>query len=84
VRKQSESKRNYDSLAVNERLLVSGLLEQFDAAANRRDRDRMISMLRRVELSLGYAAKWVDALLEDQTLYRHWTDGDQPIRRSNR
>ncbi len=33
----------------------------------------MISMLRRVDLPKSYACRWVDTLLEDQNLYRHWT-----------
>jgi hypothetical protein len=61
--------KDYKGLTVNERLVVSGLLDRFDAAARARNRERMISMLKRVALSDSYANQWVDALLGDQTFF---------------
>jgi hypothetical protein len=67
--KKIENKQSFDGLTVNERLMVSGLLDKFDAAARKRNRERMISMLLRVALPKQYAAKWVDTLLGDQTFF---------------
>jgi hypothetical protein len=65
------AKQDYSGLTVNERLCVSGLLERFDAAARRRNRERMIAMLKRVALPEKYAAQWVDTLLGDQNFF-YW------------
>ena len=70
MNKKSEAK-NYNGLTVNERLHLAGLLKRFDAAARGRNRDQMIALLRRVALPPNYAAKWVDAMLGDQTFFYH-------------
>jgi hypothetical protein len=67
--KKSETKKDYTGLTVNERLMVSGLLSKFDAAARKRNRESMIAMLRKVALPEQYAAKWVDTLLGDSTFF---------------
>lgn len=41
---------NLASMTVNERLYVAGLLDEFDRARRRRDRDRLVELLRRVEV----------------------------------
>jgi hypothetical protein len=69
--KKVDAKIDYRGLTVNERLHVSGLLEQFDAAAHARNRARMIAMLKRVSLPETYAVQWVDTLLGDQTFFYH-------------
>jgi hypothetical protein len=55
-------------MTVNERLFTAGLLELFDAA-RRRDRDGLITLLRRVALSETEAAAATDALLAKPSLY---------------
>jgi hypothetical protein len=54
---------NFAGMTVNERLFTAELLELFDAAARRRDRDGLITLLRRVALSETEAAATADALL---------------------
>jgi hypothetical protein len=63
--------QDYVGLTVNERLVVSGLLDQFDAAARRRNRDAMILMLGQLALTPKYAATWVDTLLGDTKFFYH-------------
>jgi hypothetical protein len=58
----------YAGMTTNERLLVAGLLDAFDAAARARDRARMIEILGRVEL--GDQADWIaDTILADPQRY---------------
>jgi hypothetical protein len=52
-------------MTVNERLFTRGLFERFDAAARRRDRNEMLSLLREVELSEVDAGGCVNAILAD-------------------
>jgi hypothetical protein len=66
---KSETKKDFSGLTVNERLHIAGLLKRFDVAARRRNRVTMISLLKRVSLPENYAAKWVDAMLGDQTFF---------------
>lgn len=61
--KKSAAKQNYNGMTVKERLFASGLLERFGAAARRRNRRGMITMLKRLAVSEKYAAQWVDTLL---------------------
>jgi hypothetical protein len=69
MNRKSEARKDYNGLTVNERLHIAGLLKRFDAAARRRNRNNMIAMLKQVALPENYAAKWVDALLGDQTFF---------------
>ena len=69
MNKKSASKKNYRGLTVNERLMVSGLLDQFSVAARKRNRQAMIAMLRKLALPEQYATHWVDTLLGDQTFF---------------
>jgi hypothetical protein len=50
-------------MTVNERLYVKGLLTAWDAAVSRKDRDAMIEILGRVELS-DQAASIADSVLK--------------------
>jgi hypothetical protein len=56
-------------MTVNERLYVAGLLAAWEAAANSRNRDRMIELLCDVELSSSEAEKIADAVLADPKRY---------------
>ena len=61
-----------EPMSVNERLLVSGLLDKFEAAVRLGNRKRMVALLRRVDLSESQAALWMNTLLEDQKSLRLW------------
>jgi len=56
-------------MTVNERLVVSGLMDEFDAAVRRRDRDAMIAILRKVALTEKGAAETAGAILADPSYY---------------
>jgi hypothetical protein len=47
----SEPQPDFDAMTVNERLFVAGLIDEFDAAARRRDRETMIELLARVAVA---------------------------------
>jgi hypothetical protein len=55
----------YEGMTVNERLFNAGILAQFDEAARRRDRARLVELLRQVELSQSEAEWSVDTLLAE-------------------
>ena len=57
----------YVAMTVNERLVVAGLLEEFERAAVARDRDRMIHILERVDLAA--ADECADAILGNPGFY---------------
>lgn len=56
-------------MTVNERLFVSGLMDEFDAAARRRERDTMISILVKVALTQKGAAQTAHTILADPSHY---------------
>jgi len=66
---KNEITESYSGMTVNERLFVSKLMDDFDAAARRRDRAQMISILVRVELSQEAASCSVDSLLATPQKY---------------
>ena len=41
----------YSGMTVNERLFVSGLIDKFDKAVNKRDAEKIRSILKKVELT---------------------------------
>ena len=41
----------YKGMTVNERLYISGLMDQFDDAVKKKDLDKVISILKAVELN---------------------------------
>ncbi len=43
--------KKYKGMAVNERLYVSGLLNEFDIAVKEKNVDRIVSILKQVELT---------------------------------
>ena len=59
----------YAGMTVNERLASAGLLDSWDAAAKRRDRDEMIRVLESVELEPTEAARTVDLVLANPRKY---------------
>jgi hypothetical protein len=66
---EQEQPQSYGGMTVNERLFVSKLMDDFDAAARRRDREQMISILVRVDLSEEGASWSVDAILATPQKY---------------
>ena len=56
-------------MTLNERLFVSGLMDQFDAAAGRRDRDARIDILMKVALTPKGAAWTADKILANPGHY---------------
>lgn len=68
----SDAKPNFAGMTTNERLFVAGLLESFDDAALRNDREGMISLLQQVAFSEADAADCVDQILAHPEVYlRH-------------
>ena len=64
------SKGKYAGMTVNERLVASGLMQQFEAALRARDRARIIAVLTRVELAEADAAFTADTVLGNPKRYR--------------
>jgi hypothetical protein len=54
---------DYHGMTVNERLLVAGLIDQFDGAARSRDRHAMLALLGEVGLSASMCAQTVERIL---------------------
>ncbi len=63
------SRSDYAGMTVNERLFVSGLTREFDIAARVRDRDTMIVILMKVELTQTGAAQTTDTILANPSHY---------------
>ena len=59
----------YGGMTTNERLFVAGLLDQVDHAARLRDKERMIRILRQVEISETNAGTIVEAVLAEPKRY---------------
>ena len=59
------ARSRYGAMTVNERLFVAGLIEQFDSAAEARDRERLIEILKLVEFTQEEAESIVTGLLAD-------------------
>ena len=68
----ANEKPDFAGMTTNERLFVAGLLQTWDEAATRRDREGMIRLLQRVEVSNADAANIVDQTLAHPEIYlRH-------------
>jgi hypothetical protein len=61
--------RDYSGMTANERFFASGLVGEFDAAARRRDRETMISILVRVGFPEKDAASSLDTMLANPGRY---------------
>jgi hypothetical protein len=62
-------RERYRGMTVNERLVVAGLLEQFDAATRRRDRAAMMALLAQVDLDPEQAALTTETVLANPKRY---------------
>jgi hypothetical protein len=60
---------DYSAMTVNERLVASGLMDEFDAALRARDRTRIMAVLERVALSKEDAAFTADTILGNPKRY---------------
>lgn len=65
----NDSRPRYGGMTVNERLVVAGVMDQFDAAIRRRDRTAAIAVLTELDMSHASAASTVDATLSDPSKY---------------
>ena len=63
-----KSESDYCSMTVNERLFAAGLISDWDNAVQSRNRERMIELLGKVDLSL-HAEKISDAILANPQFY---------------
>lgn len=63
------SRPNFSGMTVNERLAVAGLSSEFDSAITAGDRQRAISVLRRVAMDENSAAFTVDTTLANPAKY---------------
>jgi hypothetical protein len=62
-------KADYSAMTVNERLSVAGLHDQYDAAAESRNRETMIRILTQVDIPPEQAAWIADTVLADPGRY---------------
>ena len=60
---------DFGGMTVNERLVVAGLLEEFDLAIDSGDRKRAIELLVQVSMNEVSAAETVDMVLGNPTKY---------------
>jgi hypothetical protein len=61
------NKPDFSGMTVNERLITAGIMDQWDDAVRRRDRGRMIELLKQVEVP---SADWTaDTVLADPQKY---------------
>jgi len=59
----------HGGMTINERLAELGLFEEWDRAVADRDRERMIKVMLKVELSEKQAESTVDTILANPTKY---------------
>lgn len=65
----AESRDRFTGMTVNERLVVAGLVDEFDSAAHARDRVRLCAVLRRVAFSAEEAESIADSVLGNPARY---------------
>lgn len=66
----TESDRaSFGGMTVNERLIVAGILDQFDDAVRRRDQKAMLAYLRRVAMTDSQAVETTDTILANPSSY---------------
>lgn len=62
-------KSRYTDKTVNERLVEANLLKEFDQAAHQRDREQMLVILQKVEMTYDQAVYTTDIILANPTRY---------------
>lgn len=63
------SEKKYSGMTVNERLYEAGLLDDFYRAANRKDKNEMVTLLMSVELERPQAEETTDTILKNPAFY---------------
>ncbi len=63
------TEENYAGMTVNERLYAAGLVDEFDAAVERGDKDEVVRLLQAVHLSARGAQETADALFANPARY---------------
>jgi hypothetical protein len=66
---ESGAESNYSGRTINERLFVAGLLDEFAAAAEKRDRGRMIELLQAVAFKREGADQIANVVLANPGKY---------------
>jgi len=61
--------KKYAGMTVNERLIHSGLMDQFDAAILARNKSESISILQQTELPMNAATETVTVILKNPSMY---------------
>ncbi len=64
-----ENDRNYSGMTVNERLLVSGLMGQFDIAMKDRNKNQIIEILKKIDFEEKAAEQFVNTIFENPEKY---------------
>ena len=59
----------FSGMTINERLYEGSVMDDFDEVAKMRDRQKMIALLRQVELSQEQAVLTTDAILANPKKY---------------
>ncbi|MDG2286452.1 MAG: hypothetical protein P8N43_13130 [Alphaproteobacteria bacterium] len=59
----------FAGMTVNERLFHAGVMDQFDAAIDARNKDDAISILQQTELPIEAATETVTAILNNPEMY---------------
>jgi hypothetical protein len=59
----------YAGMTVNERLVVAGLLDDFEGAVRRWDKEAALAVLQQVEMSREEALETVDAIFANPAFY---------------
>ena len=62
-------RKQFAGMTVNERLFEAGLLETFNQTARERNREAMLSILLKVELTTEQAAETTDTILANPVHY---------------
>ena len=62
-------KSRYAGMTVNERLIEANLFQEFDQAARKRDREQMLMILQKVEMTYDQAVYTADTILANPSRY---------------
>ncbi|MDO8675579.1 MAG: hypothetical protein Q7K71_05645 [Candidatus Omnitrophota bacterium] len=69
IKKNSKEGKRFSAMTVNERLFAAKLSEVFDLAVNKRDKEQLLEILKKVELSDEQANSTIDAIFSNPKKY---------------
>lgn len=69
IKKSSKEGKRFSAMTVNERLFAAKLSEVFDLAVNKRDKEQLLEILKKVELSDEQANSTIDAIFSNPKKY---------------